>query len=137
MATAPDSCTVNAGRPLSVGIAWCCPDAENVPSKLRHAPGSGARCEGAGAWAAMAAAATSAAAMMVMTIFMTLPRSDGRPWPVMAAGLSTSAICSSLRIFFSRMSSMMPRPVFMASAASSVDFVVPDHGIEGRDVPML
>ena len=42
--------------------------------------------------------------------------------PVIARGSSTSAICFSVRIFFSRTSSMMPRPVFIASAASSVDF---------------
>ena len=36
-------------------------------------------------------------------------------------GSSTSAICCSVRIFFSRTSSMMPRPVFIASAASSVE----------------
>ncbi len=45
----------------------------------------------------------------------------GRFWPVMASGLSTSLICASLRIFFARMISRMPFPVFMASAASSVD----------------
>ena len=44
----------------------------------------------------------------------------GRPCPVMAAGSRTFAICSSLRIFFSRSSSRIPRPVFIASAASSV-----------------
>ena len=41
--------------------------------------------------------------------------------PVIATGSSTSAICWSVRIFFSRTSSMMPRPVFIASAASSVE----------------
>ena len=40
--------------------------------------------------------------------------------PVIAAGSRTLAICSSVRIFFSRMSSRIPRPVFIASAASSV-----------------
>ena len=41
--------------------------------------------------------------------------------PVIATGSSTSAICASVRIFFSRISSRMPRPVLIASAASSVD----------------
>ena len=35
-------------------------------------------------------------------------------------GSSTSSICCSVRMCFSRTSSMMPRPVFSASAASSV-----------------
>jgi len=51
---------------------------------------------------------------------MTMPDQDGRPGGH-GRRLSTCAICSSVRILFSRMSSMMPRPVFMASAASSVD----------------
>ena len=44
-----------------------------------------------------------------------------RACPVIATGSSTSLICCSVRMCFSRTSSMMPRPVFMASAASSVD----------------
>ena len=56
-----------------------------------------------------------------------------RACPVIATGSSTSAICCSVRIFFSRTSSMMPRPVFIASAASSVDALVADHRVQRRD----